>query len=145
MVSHEVILLTAWSLNGMVVPDMWPKSLFLIGKCFFFIYTFYFWVIPNLWIELWISTLSSSATEKNVQTCEDMFTNDDVMSTTQAESHCNLKQVTCSRKGDESQINQTDWFILQQAYFIGSRYRISFIYRSNKNDVIFCPINIAHP
>ncbi len=52
--------------------------------------------------------LSSSATEKNFQTGEDMFTNDDVMSATQAESHCYLKQVTCSRKADESQINQTD-------------------------------------
>ncbi len=85
-----------------------------------------------------ISKSDYSATEKNIQTCEDMFTNDDVMSAKQAESHCNLKQVTCSRKGDESQINQTDWLIdwliLQQVYFIGSRYRISFIYRSNKND-----------
>ncbi len=34
--------------------------------------------------------LSSSATEKNFQTGEGMFTNDDVMSATQAESHCNL-------------------------------------------------------
>ncbi len=34
--------------------------------------------------------LSSSATEKNFQTGEDMFTNDDVMSATQAESHSNL-------------------------------------------------------
>ncbi len=34
--------------------------------------------------------LSSSATEKNFQTGEDMFTNDDLMSATQAESHCNL-------------------------------------------------------
>ncbi len=48
--------------------------------------------------------------------------------------------VTCTRKGDESQINQTDWLIYQQAYFIGSRYRISFIYRRNKNDVIFTQI-----
>ncbi len=53
-------------------------------------------------------TLSSSATKENFQTGEDMITNDDVMSATQAESHCNLKQVTCSRKVDESQINQTD-------------------------------------
>ncbi len=53
-------------------------------------------------------TLSSSATKENFQTGEDMFTNDDVMSETQAESHCNLKQVICSRKVDESQINQTD-------------------------------------
>ncbi len=52
--------------------------------------------------------LSSSATKEKFQTCEDMFTNDDVMSATQAESHCHLKQVTCSRKADESQINQTD-------------------------------------
>ncbi len=57
-----------------------------------------------------ISKSDYSATEKNIQTCEDMFTNDDVMSAKQAESHCNLKQVTCSRKGDESQINQIDWF-----------------------------------
>ncbi len=35
--------------------------------------------------------LSSSATEKNFQTGEDMFTDDDVMSATQAESHCSLK------------------------------------------------------
>ncbi len=75
--------------------------------------------------------LSSSATEKNFQTGEEMFTNDDVMSATQAESNCNLK------KADESQINQIDWLIYQQAYFIRSRYRISFIYLSNKNDVIF--------
>ncbi len=34
--------------------------------------------------------LSSSVTEKHFQTSEDMFTDDDVMSTTQAESHCNL-------------------------------------------------------
>ncbi len=34
--------------------------------------------------------LSSSATGKNFQTGEDMFTNDDEMSATQAESHCNL-------------------------------------------------------
>ncbi len=74
--------------------------------------------------------LSSSATEKNFQAGEEMFTNDDVMSATQAESHCNLK------KADESQINQNDWLIYQQAYFIRSRYRISFIYLSNKNDVI---------
>ncbi len=86
-------------------------------------------------------TLSSSATKENFQTGEDMFTNDDVMSATQAESHCNLKQVTCTRKVDESQINQTDWLIYQQAYFIGSRYRISFIYQRNKNDVIFTHIS----
>ncbi len=48
--------------------------------------------------------------------------------------------VTCTRKADESQINQIDWLIYQQAYFISSRYRISFIYRSNKNDVIFTHI-----
>ncbi len=36
-------------------------------------------------------SLSSSATEKNFQTGEDMFTNDEVMSATQAESHYNLK------------------------------------------------------
>ncbi len=42
-------------------------------------------------------------------------------------------EVTCIRKSDESQINQTDWLIYQQAYFIGSRFLISFIYRSNKN------------
>ncbi len=36
-------------------------------------------------------TLSSSATKKNFQTGKDMFTDDDVMSATQAESHCNLK------------------------------------------------------
>ncbi len=48
--------------------------------------------------------------------------------------------VTCSRKVNESQINQTDWLIYQQAYFIRSRYRISFVYRSNKNDVIFTHI-----
>ncbi len=35
--------------------------------------------------------LSSSATEKNFQTGEDMFTHYNVMSATQAESHCNLK------------------------------------------------------
>ncbi len=35
--------------------------------------------------------LSFSATEKKLDTGEDMFTNDDVMSATQAESHCNLK------------------------------------------------------
>ncbi len=34
--------------------------------------------------------LSSSATEKNFQAGEDI--NYDIMSTTQAESHCNLKQ-----------------------------------------------------
>ncbi len=34
--------------------------------------------------------LSSSDTERNFQTGEDMFTNDDVMSATQAESHCSL-------------------------------------------------------
>ncbi len=55
--------------------------------------------------------LSSSATEKHFQTGEDMFTNDNVMNATQAENHCNLKQVTFSRKEDESQINQTDWLI----------------------------------
>ncbi len=87
------------------------------------------------------NALSSSATEKNFQTGEDMFTNDEVMSATQAESHYNLKAaVTCTRKADESQINQTDWLIYQQAYFTSSRYRISFIYRSNKNDVIFTHI-----
>ncbi len=48
--------------------------------------------------------------------------------------------VTCTRKVDEFQIDQTDWLIYQQAYFFGSRYRISFIYRSNKNDVIFTHI-----
>ncbi len=37
-----------------------------------------------------VIALSSSATEKNFQTGEDMFTNDDIMSTTQAESHSNL-------------------------------------------------------
>ncbi len=53
--------------------------------------------------------LFSSATEKNFQTSEDMFTNDDVMSATQAESHCNFKAaVTCTRKVDEFQIDQTD-------------------------------------
>ncbi len=35
--------------------------------------------------------LSSSATAKKFQTGEDMFTDDDVMSATQAESHCSLK------------------------------------------------------
>ncbi len=48
--------------------------------------------------------------------------------------------VTFSRKADESQINQTDWLIYQQAYFIGSRYRISFIYWSNTNFAIFTHI-----
>ncbi len=52
--------------------------------------------------------LSSSATEKNFQTGEDMFTDDDVMSATQAESHLHSES-------DESQINQTDWLIYQQA------------------------------
>ncbi len=33
----------------------------------------------------------ASATEKNFQTGEDMFTDDDVMSATQAKSHCSLK------------------------------------------------------
>ncbi len=81
--------------------------------------------------------LSSSATEKNFQTGEDMFTDDDVMSATQAESHCSHLH----SKADESQINQTDWLIdLPASYFIGSSYRISFIYRSNKNDVIFTHI-----
>ncbi len=46
----------------------------------------------------------SSATEKNFQTGEDMFTNDDITNATQAESHLHF------RKADESQINQTDWF-----------------------------------
>ncbi len=47
---------------------------------------------------------------------------------------------TCTRKADESQINQTDWLIdLPAIYFIGSSYRISFIYRSNKNDCHFHP------
>ncbi len=36
--------------------------------------------------------LSSSATEKNFQTDEDVFKNADVMSVKLAESHCNLKQ-----------------------------------------------------
>ncbi len=27
--------------------------------------------------------------------------------------------ITCTRKADESQINQTDWLIYQQVYFIG--------------------------
>ncbi len=72
--------------------------------------------------------LSSSATEKNFQTGEDMFTNDDVMSATQAESQSYFfAAVTCCRKVDESQINQTDWSIYQQAYFVGSRY-LDFIY-----------------
>ncbi len=48
--------------------------------------------------------LSSAATEKNFQTGKDMFTNDDVMSATQAESHCIKAAVTCTRKADESQI-----------------------------------------
>ncbi len=52
--------------------------------------------------------LSSSATAKNFQTGEDMFTDDDVMSATRAESHLRSK-------ADESQINQTDWLIYQQA------------------------------
>ncbi len=68
--------------------------------------------------------LSSSATEKNFQSGEDMFTNDGVMSATQAESLQFKAAVTCTRKADESQINQTDWLIYQQAYFIWSRYRI---------------------
>ncbi len=53
--------------------------------------------------------LSSSVTEENFQTGEDMFKNDDVMSATQAESHCSLKQKSLELgKADESQINQTD-------------------------------------
>ncbi len=85
--------------------------------------------------------LSSSATERNFQTGEDMFTNDDVMSATHAESHSNLMlQSLAADSADESQINQTDWLIYQQSYFIGPRYRISFIYRSNKKDVIFIHI-----
>ncbi len=81
--------------------------------------------------------LSSSATEKNFQTAK---TCSQMMTLWAAESHCNLKQVTCTRKEDESQINQTDWLISQQVHFIGSKYRISFIYWSNKNDVIFTHI-----
>ncbi len=76
---------------------------------------------------LQIAMVLSSVTEKNFQTGEDMFTNDDVMSATQAGSHCNLKQQSLAVG------NQTDWLIYQQSYFIGSRYRITFIYRSNKN------------
>ncbi len=77
--------------------------------------------------------LSSSATEKNFQTDEDMFTDDDVMSATQAESHLRSESRWISDK--------SDWLIdLPASYFIGSSYRISFIYRSNKNDVIFTHI-----
>ncbi len=49
--------------------------------------------------------LSPSATEKNFQTSEDMFTNDDVLSVTQAESHCNLKLQSLDEKADEKQMN----------------------------------------
>ncbi len=52
--------------------------------------------------------LSSSATEKNLQTGEDMFTNDDLMSARQAESLQFKAAVTYTREADESQINQTD-------------------------------------
>ncbi len=77
--------------------------------------------------------LSSSATAKNFQTGEDMFTDDDVMSATQAESHLRSESRWISDK--------SDWLIdLPASYFIGSSYRISFIYRSNKNDVIFTHI-----
>ncbi len=89
--------------------------------------------------------LSSSATVKNFQTGEDMFTNDDVMSATRAESHLRSESRWISDK--------SDWLIdLPASYFIGSSYRISFIYRSNKNDVIspyrsiiYLSDNIVHP
>ncbi len=81
---------------------------------------------------------SSPATEKNFQHGEDMLTNDE--HDTSWESLQFEAAVTCTRKADESQINQTDWLIYQQAYFIGSRYRISFNYGSNKNDIIFTHI-----
>ncbi len=83
--------------------------------------------------------LSSSATEKNFQTDEDMFTNYE--RNTSWESLQFKAAVTCTRKADESQINLTDWLIYQQAYFIRCRYRISFIYRSNTNEVIITHIS----
>ncbi len=42
------------------------------------------------------------------QMTNEMFTNDGVMSATQAESLQFKAAVTCTRKADESQINQTD-------------------------------------
>ncbi len=70
---------------------------------------------------------------ENFQTGEDMFTDDDVMSVTRAESHLRSESRWISDK--------SDWLIdLPASYFIGSSYRISFIYRSNKNDVIFTHI-----
>ncbi len=51
--------------------------------------------------------LSSSSTEKHFQTGEDMFTDDDVMSATQAESHCSL--MLQSESGWIS--DQSDWLI----------------------------------
>ncbi len=56
--------------------------------------------------------LSSSTTEKNFQTGEDMFTNDDVMSVTQAESHCNLKQQSLALgKRMNLRYSKSDWLI----------------------------------
>ncbi len=49
-----------------------------------------FWILAEHALHIAMA-LSSSATEKNFQTGEDMFTNDEVMSATQAESHYNLK------------------------------------------------------
>ncbi len=56
--------------------------------------------------------LSSSATEKNFQTVEDMFTNCDVMSTTQAESYCNLKlqSLALGKRMNLRKIRLIDWF-----------------------------------
>ncbi len=45
------------------------------------------------------SVMSRVSSRGNFQTGKDMFTNDDVMSTTQAEGHCNLKlQLLALRK-----------------------------------------------
>ncbi len=84
---------------------------------------------------------SSSATKKNFQTgwrhVHKWWRNE---RDTSWESLQFKAAVTCTRKADESQINLTDWLIYHQAYFIGSRYQILFIYWSNTNYVIFTHI-----
>ncbi len=79
-------------------------------------------------------TLSSSATEKHFQTGEDMFTDDDVMSATQAESHCSLMPLALEKYMNLRSIRLIDWLT-------GKRTLSDFIYLSgNKNYILFTHI-----
>ncbi len=81
-------------------------------------------------------TMSSSATEKNFLTGEDMFTNDDtIWESLQFNAAVTYLQSESGWISDKS-----DWLIDLLMYFIGPRYQISFIYRSNKSDAIFTHI-----